>query len=188
MYISRQRGQVRVIPPRVRRPFQRGQMGDLGIFPLIIPFAISAAQPLLSKLMSGGKGHQCSKQATDPESFLACWPYHPIPDNYVPWMDPSKNAWDWTFYYGARNGRPDPGQDPNIAVSQQQCLGWEGVKIPVTFDSNGICRRTDGGGQTSTPVDASLFTAASPAVSATAPSGFSQQVMLSLVASAPLCV
>ncbi|HZR27876.1 MAG TPA: hypothetical protein VFA71_03780, partial [Terriglobales bacterium] len=90
MYIARQRGQVRIIPPRVRRPLQRP--AQMGFLPFILP-AIGLGTQIFGKLFTGGKGHQCSKTATDPESFLACWPYKPIPDNYVPYDAGGGKGW-----------------------------------------------------------------------------------------------
>lgn len=117
----------------------------LGFLPMLIPLAVGLGTQLFGKLMSGGKGHQCSKTATDQESFLACWPYQPIPNNYVPCYTGSTKGWDWCFYYGATGGRPNPGMDPNVAVNQQEVQAWTAAGVPISCDANGICRRNDGG-------------------------------------------
>jgi len=135
-------------------------MGEMGfvIPPQVISLLVGTGSSIFGKLLfSGGKGHKCSKTATDPESFLACWPYHPIPDNYIPcYQPPGKSGWDWCFYLGASGGRPNPNQDPNLALNDQEIQAWQARGIPLSCGNAGglppgVCKRLDCGGQTLDP-------------------------------------
>jgi hypothetical protein len=120
-------------------------------FPLIAAGLVKAA-PAISTGLSSLFGHHESiqKKAKSADELLAGWK-HPIPDNYVPFFNPQKGEWDWTFSLGASSGRDSTTLDPNVARSQDQVKQWTAAGIPVTCDANGICSRTDGGGQSATP-------------------------------------
>jgi hypothetical protein len=119
-------------------------------FPLIA-IGLAKAAPFITTGLTHLFGHDpILKRAKSADEVLAGWK-HPIPDNYVPAFSPQKNEWDFTFSLGAKGGRPSTSLDPNVARSQDEVLQWQSAGIPVTCDANGICSRTDGGGQSAAP-------------------------------------